>query len=310
MAVSDERLNELYALYNEIKRRCQVIDNKYSLDTVPPDLDMPESLNLQKLVYTPQTEEQLRAAAEQSIAATVLSKQRSIEKTYSSKLKSLSLQKDKLLADADAKLNAALADFNAEKEEIARKLVDNGLVFSTVGVKYNKLASDRYNEQAKTISAYLLAEQKALTTQETDAQQLYDESCASLDEEKQARIDEAYRKLTEKEEKERISVEKYNNSLEEKEQRYQATRAKAYESAWRAQQNMALQNAKTYAELGETGYRDLIQREKYGVCTQAFSQVNREEANTMLSFDGFLRSSLGSYYSAFVNWINTVLLPA
>ena len=310
MSISTQRLSELTELYSDIKESFRLVDEKYSLVAAEPQLDMPESLNLKKLAYTPKTQEELNAAAELSTAAAILSKQNSVERSYSAKLKSISQKQAEVLSDADMKANESVEAFNAEKEEIARKLVDNGLVFSTIAVKFNDLASQHHIKRMEKISSRVDHRTKLIESEQADAEQLYTESCEALQREKEARIAEALRRLAEEEEKQRIAVEKYNNSLEEKEQKYQASRARAYESAYRARQNTALQNAKLYAELGETGYRDLIQKEKYSICVKQCAALTREEGNALLGFDGFLRTELGSYYSTFVNWVNTALIPA
>ncbi len=308
-SITQERINELKKLYDEIKAACLLIDNKYSLVATEPPLDMPESLNLKPLVFTPKSEQELRALAERSVEATFISKQRSLSRSYSSALKTIASESSKLNADADVKMAKALADYNDEKETIRRKVIDNGLYFSTVATRYTNLATARYNEDVKAIVNDLNARHERLEQRQTDAEQLYEESCASLEQERQASVEAAYQRLSEEQEKQRISVEKYNTGLVEKEQKYQASRAKAYEAAYRAQQNKALQNAKMYAELGETGYRDLIQREKYAVCKSMCMTLTRTEATVLTGFDSFLVSELGAYYSAFVNWINTTLLP-
>ncbi len=309
MAISVERMRELLALHDELMRRCQIVDDKYSLIAVEPHLDMPDSLNLVKLVFEPKTPEQLNEIAEQAVAVVMLSKQRSVERSYSSSIKSISLQKSQLNSRTEAKSRAALADFNNEKASIERKVIDNGLYFSNVANRYNAEANKRYNENMMSILSESSAENELLARKEADAEALYNESVALLEEERTARIGEKLQKLADSEEKERLAIEKYNNSLEEKEQRYQYSKAKAYEAAFRAQQNKALQNAKIYAELGEVGYRDLIEKEKYAVCTDGCAALTRSEGNAIISFDSFFKSSLGNYYSAFVNWINTVLPP-
>lgn len=308
-SISPERIQELQKLYDEIKTRCIEIDNKYSLTATEPALDMPETLGLTPLTFTPKTEQELRAIAVQRIAATYISKQRAVERTYSSALKSLSVQKSKVNADSDVKMAAALVNYNDEKDSIMNKVVDNGLYFSTVANRYIGFATKRYNEQVSAIVTDMKNSHSLLDQRQADAEELYNESCASLEEERQAAEDSAYEKLCEEQEKQRIAVEKYNTNLVEKEQKYQASRAKAYEAAYRAQQNKALQNAKIYAELGETGYRDLIQKEKYQVCTDMCKTLTRSEAKMLVSFDSFLVASLGAYYDAFVSWINTVLIP-
>lgn len=309
MAVSYERLLELQALYEQLKIRVLQIDDKYSLDYVEPELDMPDSLNLQKLEYTPKTEEELTALAEQAVAATIISKQNSAERTYLAKLKSLSLKQDKLNVKTQQTISDRADEYAKKREEIHQKLVNNGLYFSTVGNKYYNLANQEYIQDVNKLTAEGEAERDFINREITDAEALYNETLASLEEEKQARIADKLQKLIEAEEKLRISIEKYNNSLEEKEQKYQASRAKAYENARKNAYNRAYNNAKLYLEMGETGYRQLIQKEKYAVCQDAFYALRREEANTILQFDSFLLSHLGIYYDTFVEWINLTLLP-
>ena len=78
MAISSARMKELIAKYDVIKGKVEDIDRKYSLDYREPLLNMPESLGLTKLQYVPKTEEQLRAAAEERIAASYIAKQSSV----------------------------------------------------------------------------------------------------------------------------------------------------------------------------------------------------------------------------------------
>lgn len=307
--ITTERLKELQQLYENLKLRVKEIDDKYSLEYVEPKLDMPESLNLQKLDYTSKTSKELSALAEQAVAPTMVSKQSAIERAYSTKLKSAALKRDKLKNETDKSIAQAGVDFANTLEEIKRKLINNGLVFSTVGNKYNTQANEDYKELMRKIAQESDIEATHIRQEETDAESLYHQSLASLEKERQARIADKLQKLSDEEEKLRISIEKYNNSLEEKEQKYQASRAKAYENARKAAYNRAYNNAKLYLEVGETGYRQLIQREKYAVCQDMFYPLRRGEAQTILTFDSFLVNNLGTYYSAFVDWINTVLIP-
>ncbi len=304
---SPEQTAYLDEVYAKLKKRIIDVDEKYSLVAGEPHLDMPDSLNLVKLVFTPKSPTELSSIAEQRIAPQMLSKQRSVDSAYSSKLKSLSQQKDKINNDTFDKMDAAAADFEREKAEILRKVIDNGLYFSTVANKYNDLASKRYSETLGQLTDDNKQRQKAIAQQQTDAEQLYNEQCQSLQEERTARIADAYQKLTEEQREERTAIEKYNNTLEEKEQKYQASKAKAYETARRAEVTRALESAKIYSELGEVGFRRMIESEKYSLCIDAFVPLNRSEAQYILSLDSFLQSHLGTYYDAFVDWCNTVL---
>ncbi len=307
MALSSQRLLELQQLYMQLKDRCRLVDDKYSLTTLEPNLDLPPTLNLEKLVYTPKTEAEMTEIAESEVAAAMIAKERNVEQNYSTKLKNISLQKDKLNSRLTEQTLEAQKKLSDEQAEIQRKVVDNGLYFSTVAYRYNELAQKRYGDKLTEIGKSASETRNLLTKQETDAEQLYNLSLASLEEERQARIRVAYQKLSEKEGKLRVSIEKYNNGLEEKEQKYQYSRAKAYESALRAQENKALKNAELYAQLGESEYNRLIEKEKYAICTDVFSPLTRSEGQAILQFDSFLKNNLGSYYSTFAEWVNSVL---
>ena len=298
---------ELIDLYAKLKVRVLKIDEKYSIDYVEPELDMPDSLNLQKLEFTPKTESELYAIAEQTVAATILAKQASIDKSYAAKLNTIASKLAQNSNNATTQLDKLVAQYEENCENIKKKAMSNGLVFSTVTDKYLSLELQSHSKRVLSKTEEFNRKSEEIVQQQADAETAYNQSCAALEEEKKARIEAAYQKLVDAQEKERISIEKYNNSLEEKEQKYQAARAKAYESARNAAHARAYNNSKLYAELGETGYRQLIMREKYAVCQDAFYPLRREEAQSILTFDSFLRSHLGIYYDSFVTWINTTL---
>lgn len=307
--ITRERLLELQELYEALKKRVLSIDEKYSLDYVEPKLDLPDSLNLQKLEYNPKSQEELTALAEQAVAAIIISKQANIEKAYSSKLNSVAIKISKNNDTANATLSGLAVQHDEKLEKIKRKAIEHGLVFSNVTSKYITLENRAYDLLVFNTSKEFHQKGELIKQEQEDAEKIYEQSTAALEEEKQARIAQAYQKLLDAEEASRISIEKYNNSLEEKEQKYQASRERTLENARRAAYSRALNNAKLYVELGESGYRQLIQREKYAVCQDAFFPLRRDEAQAILTFDSFLRTHLGTYYDSFVNWINTTLLP-
>lgn len=309
MALTPERVQELYEMYKELKERILEIDNKYSLQYVEIDFDMPESLNLQKLVYTPKTDEELMELADKEVAAAVIAKQRSLDVNYATKLKNLSAQRQQRSQSVMSALKKLDDELQQTLEKYQKQIIDNGLYFSNTITKYTTLANSQYDADKSAINSKYVTDLTNFTAREKDAEELYKQSCELLESEKQARLDNAYQKLLISEEKTKTNIEKYNNSLEEKERKYQFQRAKAYESARRAEYNRAFTATKLYAELGEVGYRNRVIMEKYTVCQQYFMPLRRSEANSVLSFDGFLITHLDIYYDAFVEWVNYALLP-
>lgn len=308
MAISSSRLAELQDLYAKLKVRVLAVDRKYSLDYVEPQLDMPESLNLQKLTFTAKTPAELTALATQEVEASYIAKQRSLDSNYANKLKSYIARLAELTEKYDKKQRDLMDQFIIDIRSTKRKLINNGLLFSTV---YNDALyeiNNKLNDDSNSLIAESSRYKQIVKDEQSATETAYKQSCASLEKEKQAKIKQVYQKLLEADEKLRVSIEKYNNSLEEKEQKYQASREKAYQSARNAEYDRMYNAAKIYAELGETGYTRRILQEKYAICQDAFWPLRREEAQTILTFDSFLRTQLDAYYSTFVNWINTALI--
>ncbi len=306
MAISAQRYKELETLYGLLKTRILSVDDKYSLATLPWDPGWPETLGLEKQTYTPKSEEELRTLAEQAVAPVIVTRRNNAEHTYSVKMKSLSRDKSALIAALAKKIRTASSKYNDEKSAIERKVRDHGLYFSNVANKYVNLANQRYTEEVNEMTTDSQNERAKIEQEEADAEAVLEETYAAIEREQEARVTDEMDALRAKEEKARVSVDKYNNSIEEKEQKYQASRARAYTTAKAQAEERALRNAERYAKLGEVGYRALVQNEKYLICQDTMSSLLRDEANIMLTFDSFLRSHLGDYYQSLLDWINTL----
>ena len=177
--ITRERLIELQELYEALKVRVLSIDEKYSLDYVEPKLDLPDSLNLQKLEYTPKTEEELTALAEQAVAAIIISKQASIEKAYSSKLKSVAIKLTQNKNNHFATVNGIMEKYLERCEKIKRRAIEHGLVFSTVTTKYLDKENSTNLAQLQDAATYTNQKSKLIEQEGTDAEEIYQQSCAA-----------------------------------------------------------------------------------------------------------------------------------
>ena len=301
-------MQELLKIYDKLKETIIYIDTKYSLVYVEPKVELPDSLNLQKMTYTPKTEGELKALAEQYVAATVLSKQRGLDSNYLTKVKTLGRKRTELTREQSDKVKKIDDDYAETLQKLERKLINNRLLFSTTATSARASATADYSAKKQESNLSYQEELRASDTEESDVDAVYDESCAKLEEERQALIAKRYQALVEAEEKAKTNVDKYNNSIEEKEQRYQYTRAKFIESVRRAERDRVLTMTKLYLQLGEVSYHDRMLREKYAAAQDAFWPLRRNEATALLSYDSFLSMHLETYYSTFVDWVNTALL--
>ena len=306
--ITQERMNELMAIYDRLKVRINEIDRKYNLNYTEPKIDLPESLNLQKMTYTPKSESELKSLAEQHVAATVLSKQRSIDSSYSTKLKTLGRKRTELGREQTSKLKTIDSDYTDALINLDRKLTNNGLLFSTTASNYRMAVSSEYSNKKSACNTKYLEDLKAVDLEESDLEAVYNTQCEQLNAEWKALVNKRYQALLESEKKAKEKVEKYNNNVDEKEQRYQFTRSKFIESMRRAERDRVLTMTKLYAQLGDVTYRDRMIREKYAAAQDSFWPLRRHEANALVTFDSFLSYHLEKYYSTFLNWIKTALL--
>lgn len=307
-AITEQRLKELLEKYAKLKIDVLKVDDKYSLEYGEPQIDLPPSLNLEKIIYVPKTDDELAAAADLKISALYQAKQRQIYVSYLNKLQAC----DKKYADLNENLRQnqlkLLNEYNETCDKLRKSLVNNGLLYSSVNEKSSVKARGDYADKVAETNLRFENEKSAVDAEQTAAQNVYEQSLASIESERQSKLDDVLSDLRENEEKTRLNVEKYNNSLQEKEIKYQASREKALEAAREAEYDRAYKMAKLLAEIGETGIKEKVLLEKYHICQNSFRTLRRNEAKTLLNVDAFLQTNLEKYYTTFVDWINWALI--
>ena len=74
MSITDERARQLAELDQTIRKKITAIDTKYSTSFVEPELDLPDSLNLVPLTFTPKSDVQIAALAHEQALPSYLVK--------------------------------------------------------------------------------------------------------------------------------------------------------------------------------------------------------------------------------------------
>lgn len=307
MSITPERTEELLAEYQELKETILDIDKKYSLNYQEPELDLPPTLGLEPLEYTPKTEQELMELATIDVTANHQNKVRVFEQSYLRQKQSLEGKKLRLSESSRKKLADLLSDYNIDLKKLRRRLVNNGLIYSSVVTQKSDEALQSYNSQVEETTTHYdnLIYQVDLDLEELEAR--YNQGLYSLEEELASRISEQYQDLLYREQKDAERIEKYNKSLSEKETKYQASCQKALEYARQAEWERALKAAELHAQLGESGVEAQKITEKYNYCKQFFVNWRRDEALLVISDDSFLLAHLGDYYTSLIDWINTAL---
>lgn len=307
-AITQERMLELIAIYDALKVKVEAVDRKYSLDYHEPLIDMPESLNLTKLEFIPKTEQELTELANRQVEATYISKQRQLDTSKNNSMQSINKKYADLAEELRVKSQTLLNNYNAACDKLKIKLINNGLMYSTVNSKANAQARDDYDKSVRELNAQYDVKREQIDDEKNYIETSYAQNCLSLADEQKAAALKVYDSLVESQYKEEQSVDKYNTGLDEKEAKYQAARAKAIEYAWEAEYDRAFNAAKLYQQMGANGFQEMKLTEKLNLCKQAFMPLKRNEAQTLLTVDSFLKTHLLDYYSAFVDWINYALI--
>lgn len=307
MSITAERAQEIIDLYQGLKATILDIDKKYSLNYQEPELELPPTLGLEPMEYTPKTESELLALATADVAPNHTNKVRNFEQSYLRTKQGYEAQKLRLTESSRKKLEELLGKYTAQVKTLRRKLINNGLIFSSVVTKANDDALADYNSQVSQSIIHYDGLLDAVDVQLEELENRYTQGLNSLDEELQLRIQERYQELLYRQQKDAERVEKYNKTLLEKETKYQASCQKALEYARQAEYERALKAAQLYAELGESGVEAQKISEKYNYCKQYFVSWKRDEALYVVSSDSFLSAHLGAYYSSLTSWITNTL---
>ncbi len=295
-----------YDEYKKLRNKMENVDNKYSLSYHEPQLDMPESLNLEKMTYEMPDEDELLKNAEQRTEADYITDKYKIEKAETAGRDKLDGERTQA-ERAEEELMKKLADkLQSDTRTVSDDTLKKGTARSSI--RSEGLSEARSVHDSGVSQAQASKEEKLADIQRR-LQQLAEQTASalsSLDQTRDAEIKETLEKLLAEAERQRDSVMKYNNTVEEKEQKYQAQREKAYESARQAENQRAMKAASLYAQLGASGVEEQKLNEKLSLAKQFFGTMSRAEAKSLLNSDSFMYAQLGKYYNYLTDFVNSL----
>lgn len=307
MAITKQRAEELVAEYAKLKKSVEEVEHQYSLSVYEVDLGFPETLGLQKLTFTPKTDEEIAALVASEVEQKCATKQASIEKSFADARAALIQQQ--LAADESHRQKLAQLSSDYAKNCIAErhKAVNVNLLYSSIFQNAIAALLESHNAAVNEQTSRYEAQNAAFAQKEQANRQLYEQQTALLDEQRKSLAQTIEQSIREKDEKQAIAVEKYNNNIEEKEQKYQYSCKRATEYARQAERDRALAAARIYAQLGESGLEQRKKMEKYYVVLRKIGTFTKEEALFVLSLDNYLRAELGEYYATLEDFVNNDL---
>lgn len=309
MSITTERMQQLQAEYSELKAQVLTIDDKYTLNYVPPQVDLPDSLGLVHIPFAEKTEQELKALAEQNVKAKYLARKSNLDQRYATKSDAIATKQSELAEQNRRSLAKLLDEFTDGWNDAFKRLTDARLLLSSVLTRVQQKMLVDYNDKVATENTDFSKQKQLLSDEKTALDAKYTQDKSDLETQRAAMEREEYNTLAEKQNKDKLANQKYNASLDEREARYTASCKRFVEQAKQAEYTRKLEASRLLAELGTTGVEQQKQEEKYLVsCNFVLSHWTKEEANLMISSDSFLSEQLGTKYSALQSFVEECLL--
>lgn len=292
-------------IYKQLADSLEAIDKKYSVEYNPVDLQLPESLNTEKLNYLLPTSSELDSLARESLSA-----------KYNNTLSDLNLSKEKNSRSVaqQAEEVAFLAKQKQDEIEKVRKQKAK-LALQNAVKKGTARSSIALGEQESIDSDYLSLQQdldqttnfslSQLDGKLDNLQKLYSMAVNELNKTQDADVKAKVNALLEKALETQREIAQYNNKLSENEQKYQASKAEKEFDAQNAELKRVTDIMRLNKDFG-TGYvADQVALEKLSAVKNMVDSMEKQQALDLLNSSGMLQFHLGDYFGYLKEYIAT-----
>lgn len=295
--------SDISSLLQSILSQIDDVDAKYSTQFRNPTLDLPESLNLEKLEYSMPDEDELYRLAAESLAAKKLSDVSKAETNLMTGINTIDNQKSKLNIDVE-KANKLLDVKATElKNEALSNAIRRGLARSSIKEEsINKVETDTNTLKESNIS------NKQLTIDSLNEQiqrlvTLRDKTLADINSSYNYQTDAKVQSLYSDALKQQDTATKYNNTVDEKEQKYLKSVEEAYLKAANDEWNRIAKIMEMQSKYGTSGMEAQKAEEKYAVIKNFFDGLEPQTALDLFNTSGAFATHLERYYSQMKNYL-------
>lgn len=284
------------SVLNDIFSTLGDIDSKYDVQFRNPTMEIPESLNLEKIDYNMPTQDELYNLASESLASKKYDAANSVENSLITGTNSIEKQKDKLLVDVE-KANKTLDAKAAElKKEAVSNAIRRGLARSSIkDESVNKVDTDTSIMKDDNRSNAQLTI-NSLNEQINRLVALRDKALADIDASYGLQTDAKVQALYSDALKNKDSATKYNNTIDEKEQKYIKSVEEAYQKASNDEWNRISKLMELQSKYGASGVTALKMEEKYNAIKNFFDAIDAKQALELFNSSSRFNEELGNYY--------------
>ncbi len=290
--------------YQDLISALETINKKYSTEYNAPKLDLPSSLNQQKLEYTVPSMDSLTQEAKTSLAKKYADKANTLTQNSQKNINSIhnAIDKEQLEALFKANQLTEVLDDNIKNVKvnaIKRGVARSSILNSGVEEAQNNYQGDVDNvEQSKDAEINLLNKKIKQIVETT--QNAYNALNGVYDVDTQATAKQMLEKALEQQQ----NIIKYNNTLEANEQKYVASAEKSKEDAKSNEVNRQLKILQLLKDIGPVGVENIKLTEMVNTVKTYLDGMSKLQAQNVLKNDTLLKIYLGDYYTSIVDFVN------
>ena len=274
---------------NQLFEKIREIEQKYQSGRQFDDL-YPESLGLEKIEFTPKTEEEMIAQSSSALDREYEQKLKDLQSEYEQKRKNAETGKQQEYDSSQARMEELSARYGDAKKSLEDNALKRGLARSSVVM--NELGA---LERERNAAAEEIASQRDSAVRDWDRtiaalQTAYEQAQADQKNDYAQDLKDAVDALRQEQQKQASEVRQYNNAVAEKEAEYQMERAEKL--AEKVEQDLkdpeGMQARKAF--------------EKAQAIRDYLDAMPKEAALALLKNDDDIRAAAGSYYDYLYNY--------
>ena len=268
---------------DDLMQKLNDIEKKYQSGKQYDDL-YPDSLGLEKLEYTPKSDEELTAETASELDREYEDKLNSLRAEYEEKRKTAEAQQQSVRSDSEAQLRNLQQEYGSAKKSLEDNALNRGLARSSVVIgQLGALERDRADAATALVSDRD-AQLRDIGNVIVSLEAAYDEARAQQKEDYARDLAAAVNALKQEQQERLEEVKKYNNQIAEKETEYQVDRAEA----------IAKQVKEDLKD--PDGLNARKEFEKAQAIRDYLDSMPKEAALAFLKSDPDIRQEAGSYY--------------
>lgn len=279
----------------------ETIDSSYSVVAESVTLELPDSLNEEKLVYTALTSEEIAEMAAKYFEADYIDKQFDINTDAEEDIAKLQAKIDAVEQTVISKISDITAECIAKCLSTQQSTVDNGLSTSSIYADSAVAITADYDALAEVAEADGKTEIAGYNDDIEVVVQYQQDALENLEAVRDAEIIAKTLDIEEDERDLEFDIIEFNNNVERREQEYQADCALEYYDAANDERDRAVTIAELQLKLGDAGLADFIAQQKFALAKKTVADMDFETAKYYLTIA--VSNHLGDYYDSFVDYV-------